>query len=285
MRISPRQSEAAAFALFRLSALCAVLILAGVLLLLLAAGFPALGWRFLTLPWRHADITEGGIFPAILGSAWLGLGTILFSFPLGVGTALFLTEYARDSAWARAVQLAIRNLAGVPSVVYGLFGLAVFVHGLSLGASILSASLTLAAMTLPWIITSSVEALKGVPVRFRESSLALGATRWQTISRVVLPSALPGCITGAIVGIARSLGETAPIIVVGATFYLASLPRTPMDRFMALPYHAFILATQHSSPHARTYAAATGFVLIALTFVLSLGAILARSRLRRRKDW
>lgn len=285
MMLTPRRSEAVAFGLFRASAWAAVALLAGVLLLLFIAGFPALGWRFLTAPWRHSDITQGGIFPAIAGSAWLGIGTMLVSFPLGVGTALFLTEYARDSFWARAVQLAIRNLAGVPSVVYGLFGLAVFVHMLNLGSSILSASLTLAAMTLPWIITSSVEALRGVPLRFRESSLALGATKWQTIRRVVLPSALPGCITGGIVGLARSLGETAPIIIVGATFFLPALPRSPMDRFMALPYHAFILATQHSSIHARTYAAATGFVLIVFTFLLSLGAILYRSFLRRRKDW
>lgn len=285
MRHASLRTQAMMFGLFRASAWLTASLLVVTLLLLLLAGREALSWQFLSAPWRHADITQGGIFPAILGSLYLGIGVLLFSFPLGIGTAVYLTEYGKEGRWNRLIQLAIRNLAGVPSVVYGLFGLSVFVHLLSLGASILAASLTLSAMTLPWIITASVEALRSVPHHFRDSSAALGASRWQTIRRIVLPSAMAGCITGGIVGMARALGETAPIIIVGATFLLPKLPTSPLDRFMALPYHTYILATQHSSPHAQTYAAATGFVLIVLTFLLSAGAIALRASYRRSKDW
>ncbi len=273
------------FGFFRLSGALGVGVLVLVLALLFLAGGDALSLDFLTSPWVHSDITKGGIFPAVVGSVWLGVGVTVFSFPLGIGTAVYLTEYGKDTFLRRLVQLAIRNLAGVPSVVYGLFGLAAFVHMLNFGMTLLSAMLTLSVMTLPWIISGSVEALEAVPQKMRDSSMALGATQWQTISKVVLPAALPGCITGGILGISRALGETAPIILVGATFYLANLPSSPMDKYMALPYHAFILATQHSSPFARQYASGTALVLILLTFVLSLGAILLRYRFRSQKVW
>ena len=210
---------------------------------------------------------------------------MLVSFPLGIGTAIFISEYSKNNFWKKIIQLSIRNLAGVPSVVYGLFGLAVFVNFLSLGTSLLSAILTLSVMTLPWIITTSVEALKAVTQKFREASLALGATEGQTIRKIVFPAAFPGSITGGVIGIARALGETAPIIMVGATFYISSLPTSPFDKFMALPYHTFILATQHSSPFAPSYAAGTALVLILLTFLLSLGAIITRYYYRLKKDW
>lgn len=273
------------FLVFWLSAACAVGILFGTLALVWYEGHAVLSVRFLTEAWSHADIRAGGVAQAIAGSLYVGIGVALASFPLGIATAVYLTEYAPHSSARRVIQLAIRNLAGVPSVVYGLFGLAVFVSLLSFGTSILSASLTLSAMTLPWIISASVESLEAVPVSFRSSSLALGATHWQTIRRVVLPAALPGCITGGVIGIARALGETAPIIIVGATFYLSGFPASPFDKFMALPYHAFILATQHASPYAHTYAAGTALVLIALTFALSFGAIVLRYRFRKKKDW
>lgn len=273
------------FWLFRTLAAVGIVILVTVLILLWSVGHDVLSWQFFTAPWSHRDITQGGIFPAIVGSLYLGLGVILLSFPLGLGTAVYLTEYSGEHLWKRSVELAIRNLAGVPSVVYGLFGFAVFVQTLQFGGSLLSAVLTLSIMTLPWIITASVEALKAVPRRFRDSSLALGATQWDTIRMVVLPAALPGSITGGIIGLARALGETAPIIIVGATFYLATLPTSPLDKFMALPYHTFILATQHASPQAPAYAAATALVLIALTFVLSSGAMFIRYSYRRKKDW
>jgi phosphate transport system permease protein len=285
MKHSPHTSELVFFSLFRLSAIVAVAILFLVLILLYASGHSVLGWQFLTANWQQQDITKGGIFSAIIGSMYLGMGVMLIAFPLGVGTAIFLSEYRKDSLLQSAVQLAIRNLAGVPSVVYGLFGLAVFVHMLNMGMSLLAAVCTLSVMTLPWVITASVEALRTVPYKFRDSSLALGATQWQTISRVILPAALPGCITGGIIGIARALGETAPIILVGATFYLTKLPSSPFDKYMALPYHTFILATQHASPLAQKYAAGTAFILIVLTFLLSLAAIVLRSLYRRRHVW
>ncbi len=279
------RTQALVFFLLRAATGIAIGILVLTLVLLAIAGREALSLHFLTSAWQQRDITTGGIFPAIAGSVFLGIGVILLSFPLGVGTAVFLTEYGRESRLKRIIEIAIRNLAGVPSVVYGLFGLAFFVHTLQFGMSLLAASCTLAAMTLPWIITASVESLTSIPRSFRESSLALGATQWQTIRRVILPFALPGCLTGAIVGLARALGETAPVILVGATFYLSQLPSSPFDRFMALPYHTFILATQHASPQAPAYAAATALVLIVLTFALSFGAILLRSFIRRHREW
>ncbi len=285
MKRYDRIAEAVFFSLFRASAYAATLLLVLVLVLLVFAGHSVISWRFLTAAWQHENITSGGIFPAILGSVCLGLGVIIVGFPFGLATAVFLTEYGKHSHWRRLIQLAIRNLAGVPSVVYGLFGLAVFVYMMNLGMSLIAAILTLSVMTLPWIITSSVEALEAVPQQFRDSSLALGATKWQTIRLIVLPAALPGCLTGGIVGMARALGETAPIILVGATFFLTHLPSSLFDKYMALPYHVFILSTQHASPHAREYAAGSALVLMTVTFILSLGAIILRYRFRLKKVW
>lgn len=285
MRRDCQLHERLALGFCRCSALLSVSVLSAVLFLLASYGARVISLQFLTAPWRHADIAQGGIFPAIVGSAILGVGIVAVSFPLGIATAVFLTEYRPHALWRRTVQLAIRNLAGVPSVVYGLFGLAVFAHAMALGMSLLSAILTLSIMTLPWVITAAIEALEAVPLRFRESSHALGSTHLQTTWRIVLPAALPGSITGGVIGLARALGETAPLILVGATFYLSHLPRSPLDPFMALPYHTFILATQHSSPLATHYAAGTALVLFGLTVLLSAGAILLRFRFRRRKDW
>ncbi|MBP9773318.1 MAG: phosphate ABC transporter permease PstA [Candidatus Peribacteraceae bacterium] len=283
-RNTPLQ-ELVYFSLFGLITACAILLLVAVIGLLLSSGYAVLSWQFLTESWQHREITKGGVFPAIFGSFMIGIGVSVVSFPLGIATALFLTEYSKNQVLKRIIQLSIRNLAGVPSVVYGLFGLGIFVHMLSLGMSLLSAILTLSLMTLPWVIVSSAESLLSVPQKFRDSSLALGATPFQTTCRITLPCALPGCITGSIIGVARAMGETAPIILVGATFYMSRLPQSILDPFMALPYHAFILATQHSSPHAFAYAAGTSVVLMVMTFVLSLGAILLRTYLRRRKNW
>lgn len=277
-------SENFYFFLFRLSALFGFAVLSVSLALLFFSGHKILSWHFLTSAWQHREIMEAGIYPAIIGSLYLGLGVIILTFPFGIATAIYLTEYRRAGFWRRIIQLSIRNLAGVPSVVYGLFGLAAFVGFLGFGTSILAAVLTLSVMTLPWVITASVEALESVPQKFKDSSLALGATKWQTIYKVVLPAALPGCITGGIIGMARAMGETAPIIMVGATFYLSNLPGSLFDKFMALPYHTFILATQHSSPYAMNFAAATALVLILLTCLLSFGAILLRFHFRKNKN-
>jgi len=273
------------FFIFKISAVLGISILLVTLVLLFNSGHSVISWTFLTSHWQHQNITKGGIFPAILGSLYLGLGVMVISFTLGISTAIFFSEYNKNNLVKRILQLTIRNLAGVPSVVYGLFGLAVFVNFFSFGTSLLSAMLTLSIMTLPWVIVATIEAFSAVPQKFRESSLALGADQWQTIRRVVFPIAIPASITGGILGVARAMGETAPIIIVGATFYLSSLPSSIFDKFMALPYHIFILATQHSSPFATSYAAGSALVLIALTFLLSLGSIIIRYHLRSKKDW
>ncbi len=273
------------FALFKGATIFSVAILLFVLLYVIKGGSGVISIKFLTSMWAHADITQGGIFPAIVGSFCLAAGVCIVSIPVGISTAIYLNEYAKDNFFTRTIKLAIRNLAGVPSIVYGIFGLAFFVLFLNMGTSLLAASLTLGCMTLPWIITASEEALKAVPYSFREGSYALGATKWETIRKVVLPNSFSGMLTGSILGISRAIGETAPIIMVGATFYISYLPTSPLDKFMALPYHLYILATQHSSPYAREYALGTSLVLIALVFIINSGVFVIRYNLRKGKEW
>lgn len=283
--VTEHTKEKRYFSLFKLSTFISVFILIFILGYVIVEGYEVISWKFLTSMWSHRDITQGGIWPAIIGTLLLGLGVSLISIPIGICTAICLQEYARDSLFTRTIKLAIRNLAGVPSVVYGLFGLAFFVIFLNLGTSIVAASLTLGCMTLPWIITASEEALKAVPHSFREGSYALGATKWETIRKVVLPNSLSGMLTGSILGISRAMGETAPIIMVGATFYMGYLPTSIFDKFMALPYHLFILATQHSSPYAREYALGTSLVLIVMIVALNMAAFVFRYKLRKKKTW
>lgn len=271
--------------LLRASAWLCVALFIVVLALLFSRGGSVLSWQFLSSSWKHQDIAAGGIFPAIVGTVYLGLGVMFVSVPLGVLTAVYLTEYSSHSWFRRLIRLTVRNLAGVPSVIYGLFGAGLFVYSLSLGTSLLSAILTLSLMTLPWIVSTSTEALLSVPPAFRAAGFALGASRWQVVWRIILPAALPGCITGSVLGIARAMGETAPIIAVGATFFLSRLPTSPLDKFMALPYHTFILATQHADRQAGAFSAATALVLIVTTAGLSLVGIITRAYLRTRKDW
>lgn len=277
--------QAIYFSLFRIAAFFSIIILLFIIVYIFYYGYKVVDWQFLTSMWSHQDIRNGGIFPAILGSILLGIGLSILAIPIGVCTAIYLNEYAPDNWMSRIIKLSIRNLAGVPSIVYGMFGLAFFVIFLNLGTSLLAASLTLACMTLPWIITASEESLKAVPLSFREASYALGATKWQTIRKVVLPSSMSGILTGAILGTSRAMGETAPIIMVGATFYMDYIPLSVLDKFMALPYHLFILATQHSSPYAKEYAAGTALVLIFIVFLLNIGVFILRYRLRKKKDW
>ncbi len=273
------------FASFRLIAVLTIAFLLFVILYVVKEGIGVIDIRFLTANWESRDITKGGIFPAILGTFYVTAMTALFSIPLGVAAAIFLNEYARSGVTVRLIRMAIRNLAGVPSVVYGLFGLAAFVYFFGFGESIMAASLTLAVMTLPWVITSSEEALKGVPNDFRLASYALGATKWQTIRNAVLPYALPGVITGAIIGLSRAMGETAPLLFTGAVFYIRKLPASPFDRFMSLPYHIYVLSTQYASPYAKTYAAATATVLIAMVFTMITSATIIRYRYRKARRW
>jgi len=273
------------FLLFRIATFLSVVFLLFILLYILKEGIGVIDIKFLTSMWSHRDITQGGIFPAIIGTIFLAIGVSIISIPIGICTAIYLNEYAKENLLTRTIKLAIRNLAGVPSIVYGIFGLAFFVLFLKLGGSLIAASLTLGCMTLPWIITASEEALKSVPLSFREGSYALGATKWQTVRKNVLPHSFSGMLTGSILGISRAMGETAPIIMVGATFFMGYLPSSPFDKFMALPYHLFILATQHSSPYAREYAFGTSLVLIALIFMLNSGVFILRYKLRKKKEW
>jgi len=245
-------------------------------------GVGVISWQFLTQAPREG-MTEGGIFPAILGTFLVSLITVLFAVPLGMFAAIYLNEYAIPGRTTRLIRLAIRNLSGVPSIVYGLFGVVLFVQMMKLGTSVLSAGLTLGLLTLPWTITASEEALKTVPKSYREGALALGATKWYAIRTNVLPYAIPGMLTGVILGLARAAGETAPILFTGAAFFLPHLPKSILDQFMALPYHLYILATQHHDiAKVRPIAYGTALVLLCLILLLSTSAIYFRYRYRQR---
>jgi len=246
-------------------------------------GAPALSWEFITQMPR-GGMREGGVLPAIVGTLWLTAGTAVFAVPLGVAMAIYLAEYASDNLLTRLVRLSIINLSGIPSVVYGLFGLGIFVLFLGFGSSILAGALTLAIMTLPVIISTSEEALRAVPQSFRTVSISLGGTKWQTISRIVLPQALPGILTGVILGLERAAGETAPILFTVAAFFLPRLPHSVFDQTMALPYHLFVISTQvPGMPVKIQY----GTALVLLIFVLSMNLFAAglRSYYRRRRQW
>ena len=271
------------FALLALVALVVVVPILWVILSVVLQGISAINWEFLTAMPR-AGMKEGGIFPAIVGTLLLVLGTAVVCIPMGVGGAIYLSEYAGDTWATRAVRLAIVNLAGIPSIVYGLFGLGLFVLFLQLGTSILAGSLTLAIMTLPVIISTAEEALRAVPVEFRTVSASLGGTRWQGIRNIVLPQALPGIITGIILGLLRAAGETAPILFTVAAFYLPRLPQSAFDQTMALPYHLYVISTQvPGMPVNVQYG--TALVLLALVLSLNVVATLVRSYFRRRRQW
>jgi len=246
-------------------------------------GGGAISWEFLTTAPRRG-MTQGGIFPAIVGTFLVTIITAVLAVPMGMAAAIYLNEYARQTRLTRIIRLAIRNLSGVPSIVYGLFGVILFVNILSFGTSVLSAGLTLGLLTLPWTITASEEALKTVPNSFREGALALGATKWQSIRTNVLPYAVPGMLTGTVLGLARAAGETAPIMFTGAAFYLPYLPKSPGDQFMALPYHLYILATQHHAIlQVRPLAYGTALVLIVFVLGMNLTSVIIRARLRRKR--
>jgi phosphate transport system permease protein len=270
------------FMLFRIAAFINCVALFMVVAFIMLKGWKAITWEFLTQA-PLDSMTKGGILPCIVGTLCLGIGAIVVALPIGVASAIYLNEYARPGKLLRLIRLGINNLAGVPSVVFGLFGLAFFVIWMKMGESILAGVLTLAALTLPVIIGSTEEALKSVPDTYREASLALGATRWQTIYRVVIPAALPGILTGAILGLSRAAGETAPIMFTAAVFYTPKLPSSPFDQVMALPYHVYVLATAGTNIEAtRPLQYGTALVLIALVLSMNLAAIVWRSRLRKR---
>ena len=248
-------------------------------------GLPAINWEFLSSAPRRSG-AEGGIYPAIIGTFYLVAGTILIALPLGIGSAIYLSEYAGRGRFTEMIRLAIITLAGVPSIVYGLFGLGLFVLFFQFGASILAGSLTLACMILPTIIVASEEALHAVPQGYRDASLALGATKWYTIKTNVLPYSLSGMITGSILGVGRAAGETAPILLTVAAFFLPKLPKSVFDQVMALPYHLYILATQHpEAEKVRPMQYGTALVLLLLVLGLSLIAIVLRMHFRRKYRW
>ncbi len=277
----------------------AVLVILSLLLLLLvqifSGGLGQISWQFLSTAPSKGGLA-GGIWPAIFGTMLLVLLMTMAAVPMGVATALYLHEYARPDAWlTRLVRAAVANLAGVPSIVFGLFGVGFFIEtlgtkiddvfyegGLLYGKpAILWASMTLALLTLPVVIVATEEALKAIPLDHREGSLALGATKWQTIVRVILPQALPGILTGAILAVSRGAGEVAPILFTGAAYYLPFLPAHPTDQFMHLGYHVFVLATQSPDVNAtlpNLYA--TVLVLLVLTFLLNIAAVIVRARVR-----
>jgi phosphate transport system permease protein len=265
---------------------CLYLVLAALLLFLYDIGKKGgrtISWEFLSkMPKR--GMTEGGIFPAIFGTFLVTMVTAILAVPMGMFSAIYLNEYARQNRITRLIRLSIRNLSGVPSIVYGLFGVIQFVNIFKFGTSILSAGLTLGLMTLPWTITASEEALKTVPQSYREGALALGATKWQSIRTNVLPYALPGMLTGTVLGLARAAGETAPIMFTGAAFALPFLPKSLSDQFMALPYHLYIMATQHHDlAKARPLAYGTALVLIVFVLGMNMIAVVLRYRLRRNR--
>ncbi|MDY6912807.1 MAG: phosphate ABC transporter permease PstA [Chloroflexota bacterium] len=278
----PRQlKQRAAFVFLALAAVLVVLPTVVIIFEIILNGASAISLEFLTQPPSQAG-KAGGILPAIVGTFYLMLGTIVFALPVGVFAGIYLTEYARENRLTRFINMAITNLAGVPSIVYGLFGLGAFVLAFHLGMSLLSASLTLACQALAMTVTTSREAILSVPREFREGSLAIGATRWQTVRHIVLPQALPGIITGAVLAMSRAAGETAPILVVGAAFLLPGLPNSPFDQFMALPYHLYTVS-DHVPGMPRNTVWAVALVLLIVVLSFNVMATILRMRTRKRR--
>ena len=276
---SRRISQRTAFTFLGLATAITVAPVLFIIIYTIINGGGAINWDFLVQFPSQAG-REGGILPAIVGTFYLMFGTLIFALPIGVLAGIYLTEYARDNWLTRLINLAIINLAGVPSIVFGLFGLSVFVLAFHFGLSLLAASLTLAAQALAMVITTSREALIAVPREYREGSLAIGVTRWQTVRHIVLPQALPGIITGAVLAISRAAGETAPILVVGAAFLLPALPQSPLDQFMALPYHLYTVAAHvPNMPEGTVW----GVALVLLVAVLSFDVLAAAIRIKTRQ--
>jgi phosphate transport system permease protein len=278
--ISNAIAEKIGFSLLTLCIIITLLFLAGVIYMIFSNGFSVISWEFLTSVPRKG-MTAGGVAPAIVGTFYLTIGAVIFALPLGLACAVYLNEYGPKSFIVNIIRMSINNLAGVPSVVFGLFGLAVFVKFLGFGVSILSGSLTLGILILPSIISASQEALMAVPYSIREASLALGATQWQTIRKTVIPAAIPGIMTGVILGIGRAAGETAPILFTAATFYKRGYPESIFSEVMALPYHIYALMTEGSKPEQQTAIAyGCALLLLAVVLLISAAAIYLRNKYR-----
>ncbi|HNS04105.1 MAG TPA: phosphate ABC transporter permease PstA [Anaerolineae bacterium] len=281
--MSRQQSQRLAVALITTVAVLVFVPVIAIIGYLIISGIGALNWEFLTAMPRNG-MKEGGIMPAIVGTLILTMGTALVSMPVSLLAAIYLAEYAKDNRLTRTIRMAIVNLAGIPSIVYGLFGLGAFVLAAGFGTSIIAGSLTLGIMTMPVVISTAEEAINAVPQQFRTVSLSLGASKWQTIRHQVLPHALPGILTGMILGLSRAAGETAPILFTVAAFYVPTLPSSIFDQTMALPYHLYVISTQvPGMPLTIQYG--TALVLLLITLTLTLLATGVRTSMRRRRDW
>jgi len=281
----PRGVQVVAFSLLGTASAAAFLALGVILFYMIREGSGAISWDFLTQFPRKA-MTAGGIFPALVGSFYLTIGAIVAALPFALASAIWLSEYSKGGWYVRLIRIGINSLAGVPSIVFGLVGLAFFVKVLGIGVSLLAGALTLALLILPILIRTAEEALQSVPMSFREGALALGATQWHTVRTVVLPAAIPGILTGAVLGISRAVGETAPIMFTAAAFYMTRLPASPFDKVMALPYHVFVMATESPSYwKTKDLQFGTALVLLGLVLTMNLGAVIWRTRARRRKQW
>ncbi len=280
-----RSGDTVGFALLALPLALFVLFILFMFFYLFRNGLSVINWQFLTqAPLK--GMTEGGIWPCIVGTVLVTFVSLVFSVPVGVCAAIYLSEYAPANFATRAIRSAIRSLAGIPSIVYGLFGVALFVTMLKLGLSVLASGLTLGLMNLPWIITTAEEAINAIPGSFREGALALGTTKWEAIRHNVLPYAFPGILTGVLLAVARTLGETAPILFTGVTYYTRTLPTSLKQKFMALPYHLFTLSTQHDQVMAvRPIAFGTAIVLLVFVLLFDAAAFVIRLRVAGTNKW
>ncbi len=277
-----RTVETLFFMMFKVAAMINGLALIVIVSYLVINGYQSISFEFLTEVPKES-MTKGGIFPCILGTLYLSGGAIIFALPIGIASAIYINEYAVQSRFLNFIRLGINTLAGVPSIVFGLFGLAFFCIVLKMGVSIIAGALTLGIMSLPVIISATEEALKSVPDTYREASLGLGATKWQTIYKVVLPTALPGILTGTILALSRAAGETAPIMFTGAVFFTQTLPTSIFDEVMALPYHIYVLATAGINIElTRPLQYGSALVLLIMVLGMNLVAIIYRSKLRRK---
>lgn len=281
--MSSQTNQKIAFTLMSLATVIVVVPIILVVVYIIWQGIGGISWEFLTsMPTN--GMRDGGILPAIVGTVILIVGTAIVAIPLGIGAAVYLAEYAPDNVLTRAVRLAIINLAGIPSVVYGLFGLGLFVLFLGMGTSIIAGALTLGLLTLSVVISTAEEAILAVPQSFRLVSVSLGGTKWQTIRYQVIPHAMPGIITGIILGLERAAGETAPILFTVAAFYLPSLPHSMLDQTMALPYHLYVISTQiPGMPVGIQYS--TALVLLVIVLSMNIVATLIRRNYRRKRLW
>ncbi len=283
LNISAKRAETLFRILFMMMAGLLILPVLIILTTLVVKGGSMISWDFLFSNPVNG-MTEGGIFPALLGTVWLVGVALIISVPIGVAAAVYLSEYAPDNWFTRAINLAIINLAGVPSIVHALFGVGAFVIFFGFGTSILAASMTLAVMTMPVVIVATRESLQSVPHAFREACWNMGATRWQTIRRVILPNSVSGILTGVILEVSRTTGETAPIMFTGAAFFIPVLPESVFDQTMALSLHLFVVATQVPHvPDALPYGVA--LVLVSMVLLMNSASIALRMHLRGKKKW